>query len=166
MRRDGPEFAFPEPLVGATAFLLAAKYGDADMMRALAAGGADVKVSAKDGSTPLIAAANADHRQNGIVSTAIEDESHARDAVKAVLDLGCDVNAANQAGNTALYIAASRGFNTVVQLLADNGAKLDVKNNRGVTPLAVTLARRKGDKEVQLRLKNTGDLLRKLGATE
>ena len=96
----------------------------------------------------------------------MEDENHAREAVKIVLDLGCDVNAANQAGNTALHIAASRGYNTVVQLLAEGGAKLDVKNKRGVTPLASALVRRRGDKEVQLRLKNTADLLRKLGATE
>jgi ankyrin repeat protein len=166
LRREGPDYALPESLAGATAFLLAAKYADVDMMRVLSAGGADVKLVAKDGSTPLIAAASADRRPGGNSGGVMEEESHAREAVKLVLDLGCDVNAANQAGNTALYLAASRGYNTVVQLLADKGAKLDVKNKRGVTPLAATLVTRKGDEGGQPRLKSTADLLRKLGATE
>ena len=34
------------------------------------------------------------------------DESDAREAVKLAIDLGSDVNAANQAGNTALYSSA------------------------------------------------------------
>jgi uncharacterized protein len=165
LRRDGPDFALPETLVGATPFLLAAKYADVDMMRFLAANGADIKVAAKDGSTPLIEAAGADQRANAFGGAASEDESHSREAVKFVLGLGCDVNATNQAGNTALHISAAKGYSTVVQLLADAGARLDLKNKRGVTPLATTLGR-KGDKEIQLRLKETADLLRKLGATE
>jgi ankyrin repeat protein len=151
--------------VGATPFLLAAKYADIDMMRFLAAHGADIKVAAKDGSTPLIAAAGADQRANAFGGAASEDESHSREAVKFVLGLGCDVNAANQAGSTALHISAAKGYSTVVQLVADAGARLDLKNKRGLTPLATTLGR-KGDKEIQLRLKETADLLRKLGATE
>ena len=88
LRRDGPDFALPESLVGATAFLLAAKYADVDMMRVLAAGGADVKVAAKDGSTPLLAA-GAELRPGSNSGGVMEEESHAREAVKLVLDLGC-----------------------------------------------------------------------------
>lgn len=166
LRREGPDYSLPESLVGATAFLLAAKYADADIMRALSAGGADVKVMAKDGSTPLIFSAGAELRPGTNSGGVRAEESHVREAVKVMIDLGADVNAANRAGNTALYLAASRGYNTVVQLLAENGAKLDVKNKRGVTPLSVTLVTRKGDPGGQPRLKSTADLLRKLGATE
>ena len=35
------------------------------------------------------------------------DESDAREAVKLAIDLGSDVNAANQAGNTALYSSSA-----------------------------------------------------------
>ena len=66
----------------------------------------------------------------------VEPESAVLKAVAAALDLGADVNAANQAGDTALHAAAARGLNTVVQLLADKGAQLNAKNKRGLTPLA------------------------------
>jgi len=168
LRREGPDYALAESMVGGTAFLLAAKYADADIMRALAAGGADVKVAGKDGSTPLILAAGAEQRQGSNSAGGPAEEAHVADAVKVMLDLGADVNAANRSGNTAVYLAASRGYLSVVQLLADHGAKLDVKNNRGLTPLAAAQStrRRSGDAGQQSRFKSTADLLRKLGATE
>ena len=44
-------------------------------------------------------------------------------------------NAANQAGDTALHVAARSGYDTVVQLLVEHGARVNVKNKRGITPL-------------------------------
>ena len=44
------------------------------------------------------------------------------------------MNAANGAGLTALHGAAFRGWNTAVQTLVDNGAKLDAKDKQGRTP--------------------------------
>lgn len=38
-------------------------------------------------------------------------------------------------GNTALHIAASSGFSGAVKLLIDKGARLDVRNNKGLTPI-------------------------------
>ena len=58
-----------------------------------------------------------------------------REAVRAAVRLGGDVNAANQAGDTALHVAAALGYDTVVQLLAEHGANVNVKNKRGITPL-------------------------------
>ena len=105
------------------------------------------------------------------------DESAAFEAVKVTLDFETDVNAINQAGNTALHIAAARGFSTVVQLLVDRGAKLDIRNKRDETPLALTLAviRRFNDlvgsalaRQTPLmpRFRTTADVFRKLGAPE
>jgi len=79
----------------------------------------------------------------------VEPESAVLKTVAAALDLGADVNASNQAGDTALHTAATRGLNTVVQLLADKGAQLNAKNKRGLTPLAAlmpanTAVRRRG----------------------
>ncbi len=168
LRREGPDFALAESMVGSTAFLLAAKYADADMLRALSAGGADVKVTGKDGSTPLILAAGAEQRPGTNSGGLVQDEGHVEEAVRVMLDLGADVNAANRSGNTALYLAASRGYTSVVQMLADKGANLNVKNNRGLTPLAAAQStrRRGGDGDQQARFKGIADLLRKLGATE
>ena len=69
----------------------------------------------------------------------VEPESEVLRAVTAALDLGADVNAGNQAGDTALHAAAARGMNSVVQLLADKGAQLNARNKRGLTPLAALM---------------------------
>jgi ankyrin repeat protein len=96
------------------------------------------------------------------------DESHVLDAVILAVSLGADVNAVNLAGDTALHLAAARGYNSVVQFLADKGAKLNVKNKLGQTPLALSVvncgarsAHCAGPSQSR-----SADLLRKLGATE
>jgi ankyrin repeat protein len=53
-----------------------------------------------------------------------------------VVAAGADVNAANQAGDTAMHTASLQGFGSVVQFLADHGAQVNAKNKRGLTPLA------------------------------
>jgi Ankyrin repeats (3 copies) len=58
------------------------------------------------------------------------------EAVKLLVDLGLDVNAQADTGRTALHGAAHKGATEVVQILADHGAKLDVRDygntdNRG-----------------------------------
>ena len=70
----------------------------------------------------------------------VEPESQVLPAVATAVELGADVNGTNSAGDTALHVAAGRGYNSVVQLLADKGAQLSVKNKRGVTPLGALLA--------------------------
>ena len=49
------------------------------------------------------------------------------------------INAVTSQGDTALHGAAAEGYNRVIQLLADRGALLSVKNKRGQTPLQVAL---------------------------
>ncbi len=172
VRRNGPDFALPTTLVGATPFLIAAKYGEAAILQVLAAAGAGTHPILKDGTTPLLAAASADkageHGTNGPLPAS---ENKALAGVRAVLeldaDVSSDVSAADQAGNTALHLAASRGYLSVVQLLVEKGARLDAKNKRGQTALTMTrAAARGGDPEDQPRIKNTIDLLHTLGATE
>src|SRR5262249_39964657 len=46
-------------------------------------------------------------------------------AVNLALELGGDVTAVNDYGQTALHGAAHRGANAIVQLLVDRGARLD-----------------------------------------
>ena len=53
----------------------------------------------------------------------MEDESRVLEAVTAALcSLGDDVNAVNNAGDTALHCAAAMRYDSVVQLLAEKGA--------------------------------------------
>jgi hypothetical protein len=132
-------------------------------MRVLAKAGADPLLGTMDGTTPLMAAtgvgwgggADRVDRRDVTVSEGFvfNDQDRALEAARLVLDLGADVNAANEAGDTALHGAASKGYDAIVQQLASKGARLEVKNKRGRTPLATAR-------------KSTADLLRKLGAKE
>jgi ankyrin repeat protein len=194
IRRDTTDFNLPATLIGSTPYLLAARFLEPEIMRALVAGGADTKVTMRDGTTALMLATGAGSgngaNRRGIAvidGGVVEPESKVLPAVAAALDLGADVNAANQAGDTALHAAAARGLNSVVQLLADKGAQLNAKNKRGLTPLAAlmpanTAVRRRGAAITAAAIADddTADdpvarepnhpttiaLLRKLGATE
>jgi hypothetical protein len=100
----------------------------------------------------------------------IEPESRVLEAAAAALSLGSDANAVNPAGDTALHIASAQGYDTVVRLLAEHGADLNVRNKRGLTPLGALLgkpgeAAKAADGPARSRAA-TADLLRRLGAVE
>jgi ankyrin repeat protein len=173
VRRNSQDFELPKTLIGATPYLLAAKFVEADIMRALAAGGADTRLPMKDGATPLMAAVGmginppaqdekrgTDRRGLAILDGGkVEPDSQVLDAVAAALALGSDINAVNPAGETAVHIAAGQGYGEVVKLLATRGADLNVRNAKGLTPLAAVAGRGAGRKSMV-------DLLRSLGASE
>ena len=147
-RRNHNDYAFDKALLGATPFMLAAKEGEAEFMRAFAAAGADLSLPLSDGSTPLMAAALGKQRAvpgRTLIIVAGQPvnrvpERRARAAVEVVVELGADVDATNDAGDTALHVAARKRFDTVVRFLAENGADLHVRNAAGRTPLAEALA--------------------------
>jgi hypothetical protein len=55
--------------------------------------------------------------------------------VKLCWGLGMDVNAVNSMGLTAVHGAANRGSDDIIRFLVEKGARLDVKDNEGRTPL-------------------------------
>ena len=146
LRRDTTDFNLPATLISSTPYLLAARFLEPEIMEALVAGRADVSLTMRDGTTALMLATGAGFgngaTRRGIAvidGGVVEPETAVLKAVAAALELGADVNAANQAGDTALHAAAAKGLNTVVQLLADKGAELNAKNKRGLTPLAALM---------------------------
>ncbi len=80
--------------VGATPFYVAAKNGDIELMRVLAAGGADTTMPTKAGITPLMAAAGLDYWEGEAPGpfTGVS-EAERLEAVKFALEHGNDINA-------------------------------------------------------------------------
>jgi ankyrin repeat protein len=143
IRRETTDYNLPKTLLGATPYLLAAKFCEPAIMQALAAGGADIKIAMPNGATALMLAAGmgsfGNSSRRGIAAIDYgkpEPENSVLETVKMAVKLGADVNAANAAGDTALHTAAAVGQNSVVRFLAASGARLDAKNQRGQTPLA------------------------------
>lgn len=131
--------------LGATPFFLAALTADAELMKVLAALGADTRLMNVENSTPLMAAAGLATRSPG------EDagtESEVLEAIQVLLDLGADVNAVDNNGETAMHAAAYKNLPEVVKFLASRGARIEVWNKEdrfGWTPLAIAVGYRFGN---------------------
>ena len=72
------------------------------------------------------------------------------EAVQIAVEFGVDLDAANDAGQTALHSVAGRGYATVVAYLVEQGARLDLTNQDNQTPLDLARARRAGDSTIAL----------------
>ena len=131
--------------MGATPFFLAARTADAELMRDLAALGADPSLKNADDSTPLMAAAGLGTRSPG------EDagtETEVVEAMQVALDLGNDIDAVDKNGETAMHGAAYKNLPTAVEFLAAKGARIEVwnrKNSHGWTPLTIAEGHRFGN---------------------
>ena len=104
-RRDSEDFVLQPIVVGSTPYLLAAKFLEPEILRALKAGGADASLSMPNGATPLMLAAGMDSattaNRRGVRCVdfgKVEPESQALETVTAALSLGADVNAATPGG--------------------------------------------------------------------
>jgi uncharacterized protein len=124
--------------VGATALLRAAKAGDLPAMKLLLAHGANPGLPTATGITPMMAAAG-----NGSVGLdtrgRYKSEEQAIEAVKTLLAAGADINTKDNNGQTALYGAATWGWNDLVKTLAANKADLSVKDARGRTAADIAM---------------------------
>ena len=122
---------------GATPFLFAADKADVPLMKLFLELGADPFLPNVEGTTPLMAAA-------GLGTTApLEEagtEEEALEATKLLLELGADINAVDDNGETVMHGAAYGSFPAVVQLLAEKQADPEIwkqPNKHGWTPLFI-----------------------------
>ena len=119
-------------LTGQTPFLRAAAAGDLRVMRLLLEHGADPNIATDTGTTPLMVAAGVNW---AVAETFDEGPGALLEAVQLAHELGNDINAQNSMGVAAIHGAANRGANDVIEYLAANGARLDVRDREGRTPL-------------------------------
>jgi cytohesin len=147
--------------VGSTAFLFAAKSNDIEVMKLLVENGADPKINTGININALMLSA-------GIAWASNQDRASEEQVLEVVKwlveDLKFDVNFVADTGETAMHAAAYRGADSVVQYLFDKGAKLDVADLSGRTPLRVADGVEYGNSFAAS--PTTAVLLRKLGAKE
>ena len=172
--RNGQVLYLGEHLLGATPFALAAKFIEVEIMRVLLDAGADAALPLKNGWTPVSLAAGAgwrygtwDRRDRALIrlpaaQRQLYDERRTLEAVEIAVEAGGDVNAADEDGNTALHHVVDKGFPSVVAFLTESGARVNVENQRGQTPLT-RFARRRPEVSAEA-TRATGDLLHGLGA--
>lgn len=153
VRRESQDFYFHPAFVGATPFWLAARFGQADVMRLLAAHGADptfvqdvtiwgrknknsqyatIKPGAITAPMAALGMGGAPFASRPTLSGGGfrapqpgEREAQALECVKVAIEAGAPVDAADADGRTALETATALGYKSVVEYLASKGAKLD-----------------------------------------
>ena len=131
--------------MGATPFFLAAQTADAELMRLLASLGADPldhecgQLHAADGgggAGDAVAGRGCGHGERGDGGDA------------GALELGADINAVDNNGETAMHGAAYKNAPGAVEFLAEHGAKVEVwnrPNKQGWTPLIIAEGYRFGN---------------------
>jgi ankyrin repeat protein len=119
-----------EDAPGATPFLIASAADDLEMMRLLHGAGADPKLMTDTKATAVMAASGL----NRSIGESPTTEDQALAAVKFLLELGADAKGSTNTGENALFGAAYRGWNTLLELLIDNGAAVNAISKAGITP--------------------------------
>jgi ankyrin repeat protein len=117
---------------GATPLMRAAKAMDINLMKALLDGGADPSRAMPNGTTTTSIV------MSGRGARTLTPDAPIFQAVKMMLDHGMNVNAAGPGGATLLHQSLDRG-ELFVRMLVEHGAKLDIKDATGRTPLDIAI---------------------------
>ena len=180
----GADLEAPSEDRGARAIHLAANFGELEMLNLLLDNGADIEARDQTGQTPLFLAAltnnlevvkvlldrgaDTDARESAEGQTPLMRASNLgfMEIAVAIVTNGADVNAVDNAGRSALKLAAtSHSYNNIgdgslIEYLVANGADLNMKESAGYTALSWAVA----DSDPAYR--KIEDLLRQLGASE
>ena len=175
-RRFSADYSIRSQLIGRDAFWMAAKYGEVEILQILLDAGADPLVVDENGVTALqVAMGNSgsslDWRRDRIGNEELDSEDEERrtlELAKILIGEGVDVNAADNRGRNAIHHAVLKDFPSVVEFLVSQGAHIDVRNDRDLTPLqlAETIQGIPGTNGLRGTRPQVAALLRRLGADE
>jgi ankyrin repeat protein len=133
---DGGDASLGE---GTTPLIRAVKTNDIPVIKMLLEAGASPFLTLKDYTTPVMIAAAGGARAGAYAAAFSVTEDGAINVIKLLMDRGADLNAFNTNGQTALHRAAQRGADQLVRFLAENGAKLDMRDKQGRMPVDLAL---------------------------
>jgi ankyrin repeat protein len=119
---------------GTTPLLRAAKAGDTPVIKMLLDKGANPNATTRNGVNAIMMAANLGAREEDMTGRN-KTQKDAIETITLLLAAGTDVNGTDTQGRTAAHGAALWGLTDVITFLHANGAKLDVKDKRGLTAL-------------------------------
>jgi ankyrin repeat protein len=139
-----------------TALMLAAEKGHADTVQVLLAKGADPNIRHEDGYTALTLASCNNAPHTDVINVLLEHgadpdvlpkdqyssalfcatRSGNEDLVKTLLDKHADPNIQGLYDRTPLMWAANKGYTKIVQMLLENGAKVNITTNNKETALS------------------------------
>jgi len=134
---------------GTTPLMRATASGDLPVVQVLLDHHANVKLTKPDGTNVLMLALGGGGGGRGLNGNGmggfgggaggVVTDPFVITATKLFIEHGVDVNAANDTGQTALHLAAGRGQDTVVRMLADAGASLDAKDSQNLMPIQLAM---------------------------
>lgn len=133
-------------MAGSTTLLMAARNSDLRLLNLLLEAGADWQIPNADNYTALLAAAGVGALGSGDAVPGTEPE--AIETVRLMLNLGCDIDAVTDTGETVMHGAAYQERPGVVHFLAEQGADISVwnrENQFGWTPLMIARGHRPGN---------------------
>ena len=185
--RGGRDNRFRDDLLttGATPLLRASQTFDNDVVRLLLERGALVDLPNASGVTPFMAAAGVGTRTGGgVLGPGVPDNvtSLSLETLEILRKAGADVNAritdvtsltariarantlTGRQGQTTLFLAAESGRTDVVKYLLANGAKTDLVDDMGRSPIDLVESARGG--RADNRSKEIAALLQKVSSTQ
>ena len=185
--RGGRDNRFRDDLLttGATPLLRASQTFDNDVVRLLLERGALVDLPNASGVTPFMAAAGVGTRTGGgVLGPGVPDNvtSLSLETMEILRKAGADVNAritdvtsltariarantlTGRQGQTTLFLAAESGRTDVVKYLLEHGAKTDLVDDMGRSPIDVVEGARGG--RADNRSKEIAALLQKVSSTQ
>lgn len=121
---------------------LSTMFGHSIVTAYLLAKGLDANMKDKNGVTPLMFAAQ---------------RIHSRDPAQLLLTFSARMNVQDSKGNTPLHYCVAFNNVTVMKILLEKGASLDIKNNKGLDPVEFAIDRGKGSAAAMMRMSRDED---------